>query len=106
MQPKELFDILLPGDDRLGVPSFSMSDSEDNVIGFLKSLPNGFIDDIAHLTLTDSSLESHLDALKGVRLDLRQVMYSLLSFYFSRPAVVRPLTGRSIPLSTSGIAKF
>ena len=38
--------------------------------------------------------------------DIKELLNSAISFYFSRPNVVIPLTGRDVPLTKSGMAVY
>jgi len=106
MEIEEFFDFLLPGDEGLNVPSFRVCDDGDNLSGFLKIIPEYFSKEIKNVGNLDKTPEVLLKELKEKELDLRPVINTLLSFYFSRPAVVKSLTGRPVPLTISGIAEF
>lgn len=106
MSIDEFFELLFPGDKMLNVPSFSTCDDRANVDGFLRTVPQVFIDELKDVEPLKYTSEELLKNLKSGGMDLRPVINDALSFYFSRPAVVIPLTGRSVPLTTSGIAKY
>lgn len=106
MSIDDFFDLLFPGDKILNMPRFRVCDSKANVDGFLRSVPQGLIDELKDVDLTGNTPEGVLKELKNRDIDLEPVINNALSFYFSRPTVVVPLTGRSVPLTTSGIATY
>jgi len=83
-----------------------LCDDADNIAGFLRTIPEEFLININNVEHISGSPDVLLKGLKEKGLDLRPVINSLLSFYFSRPSVVKPLTKRDVPLTISGIAEF
>ena len=106
MHIDDFFEMLFPGDKVLNVPSFRSCDDKTNVDGFLQTIPQGFIDELKIMRSFSYTPEELLKELKKSGIDLRPVINDALDFYFSRSAVVIPLTGRSVPLTTSGMAKY
>jgi hypothetical protein len=106
MNIDDFFELLFPGDKVLNVPPFRTCDARSNVDGFLRTVPQEFIDELKGVEPLGHAPEELLKVLKSSGMDLRPVINDALSFYFSRPAVVTPLTGRSVPLTTSGMAKY
>ncbi|MCW8889583.1 MAG: hypothetical protein OQL20_02840 [Sedimenticola sp.] len=106
MRIEDFFELLFPGDKKLNVPSFRDCDDKSNVDGFLQTIPQVFIDELEGLKSSGYTSEALLKELKKKGIDLRPVINDVLDFYFSRSSVVTPLTGRSVPLTTSGMAKY
>ncbi|MET0105812.1 MAG: hypothetical protein ABW072_11835 [Sedimenticola sp.] len=106
MDINDFFELLFPGDKVLNVPSFKVCDDKSNVNGFLRTVPQDFIDELKDVEPSVNEPEELLKELKSGGMDLRPVINNALSFYFSRPSVVTPLTGRTVPLTTSGMAKY
>ncbi len=106
MSIDDFFELLFPGDKVLNVPPFGTCDNKSNVDGFLQTVPQEFVDELKYVEPPGHASDEVLKALKSGSMDLRPVINDALSFYFSRPLVVTPLTGRSVPLTTSGMAKY
>ena len=106
MSLNDFFDLLFPGDKAQNVPAFRACDDRLVVDGFLKSVPQGLVDELKGIDPHEKTPDEMLKELKSNGRDMRPVINDALSFYFSRPAVVVPLTGRKVPLTSSGIAKF
>jgi len=106
MKVNTFFNLLFPGDESLGVPAFSICDKEYIVNGFFDSIPEFFVNKLNDLEDIGQSPDEILTALKASNAGVRLVVDMALSFYFSRPNVIVPLTGRSIPLTISGMAKY
>lgn len=99
-------DFLLPGDPELNVPAFSQCDDRALVDSFVQSLPKDVVTKVCSLNYYDDSPNEALKKLKEKGVDARPMINSTLSFYFSRPSVVVPLTKRAVPLTTSGVSTY
>jgi len=100
------FNTLFPGDIILNIPKFTLCDERYVVDGFLQSIPKRVISELDCTEYNQLSPKDILKRLKSRDVEIQLVVNDALSFYFSRVNVVIPLTGRLIPLTTSGIAKF
>jgi len=108
MHINAFFDILFPGDENSGAPSFSKSDQVEMLNGFYSQIDNHTHQVILGLdkTQVDVNADELLELIKTEVPDIKLLLNNALAFYFSRPDVVIPLTGRRVPLTTSGMAKF
>lgn len=106
MKVDEFFDLLFPGDPVANIPSLSCSDVKISVDGFFQSLPESLLLILKAIDVDEYYPDQLLKVLKSEGVDMNNVINDALSFYFSRSAVVIPLTGRSVPLTTSGIAQY
>ena len=106
MNIDDFLDLLFPGDNLLNIPSFRNSDDESSVNDFLCSVPQSFIEELKNMDYVKKTPDEILKELKNRDLDLKPVINNALYFYFSRPTVVIPLSGRSLPLSKSGMAYY
>jgi len=108
MRINAFFDIMFPGDEVSGAPSFSKSDQGEMVKEFYAQIDNHTYQVILGLdeTEVDVNADELIEVIKTDVPDIKLLLNDALAFYFSRPDVVIPLTGRSVPLATSGMAKF
>jgi len=108
MQIDTFFDILFPGDENSGAPSFSQSDQGQMLEGFYTQIDNHIHQVILGLDKTevDINADELIELIKTEVPDLKLLLNNALAFYFSRPDVVIPLTGRRVPLTTSGMAEY
>ena len=108
MHINAFFDILFPGDEKSGAPSFSKSDQVEMLNGFYSQIDNKTVQIILDLGEMEVGIKADelIEKIKSEVPDIKLLLNNALAFYFSRPDVVIPLTGRSVPLTTSGMAKF
>ena len=97
---------LFPGDKTLSVPKFTLCDEKYIVDGYLQSIPKNIINELGCVEYDHRSTEEILKKLKSNNMEIQMLINGAISFYFSRASVVKPLTGRSVPLTTSGMAKY
>lgn len=100
------FNKLFPGDKALGVPKFTLCDEGYIVDSYLQSVPKNIINELGRVEYASHSIEEILKKLKSNNIEMQVFINGAISFYFSRASVVRPLTGRLVPLTTSGMAKY
>ena len=108
MHINAFFDILFPGDEVSGAPSFSKSDRGEVLDGFYVQIDNHTYKVISELDEAeiDINADELIELVKTDVPDLKLLLNGALAFYFSRPDVVISLTGRSVPLAMSGMAKY
>jgi len=97
---------LFPGDKTLGVPKFTLCDERYILDGYLQSIPKNIINELSCVECDNRSIKEILKKLKSNNMEIQVLINGAISFYFSRVSVVKPLTGRSVPLTTSGMAKY
>jgi len=102
----DFLDFLLPGDATLNIPAFSKCDDLDSISYFVQLFSPELIERLSNMNLYEYSHKELLTEIKNQGEDIRPIIEKVLAFYFSRPDVVVPLTGRTVPLSASGMSKY
>ena len=102
----EFFDILFPGDKKLGTPSFSDCDKVEIVYGFFSQIDNQTTIIINKIDVSEIDPDELINKIEAELPDVKRLLNSAISFYFSRPNVVISLTDRGVPLATSGVAIY
>lgn len=106
MLVSELFDVLFPGDKKLGIPSFSNCDKIDIVTSFFSQIDRDTILTLKKIDETKIDLDELIIKIEAELPDIKKLLNSAISFYFSRPKVVILLTGRRVPLTSNGMAVY
>lgn len=106
MSIDNFFNKLFPGDEVLGVPKFTLCDKRYIVDGYLQSISKDIINELDRMEYNHRPIEETLKKLKSNNIKVQVLINSAISFYFSRSSVVTPLTRRSVPLTTSGMANY
>ena len=101
-----LFDILFPGEKKLGTPSFSNCDRKEIINNFLNQIDNQTTLIISKINDSNIDPDELIAKIEAELPDAKKLLTSALTFYFSRPNVVLSLTGREVPLTASGMAVY
>lgn len=106
MQISTFFDILFPGEKKLGTPSFSNCDKKEIVSNFFNQIDNQTILIISKIDESNIDPDELIVKIEGELPNVKKLLTSAIIFYFSRPDVVFSLTGREVPLTASGMAVY
>ena len=106
MQVSTLFDILFPGEKKLGTPSFLNCDRKEIINNFLNQIDNQTTLIISKINDSNIDPDELIVKIEAELPDAKKLLTSALTFYFSRPDVVLSLTGREVPLTASGMAVY
>ena len=102
----KFFDILFPGDKKLGIPSFSNCDKIEIVTTFLSQIDDQSTMIIKKIDKSQIDIDDIMIEIEEELPDVKRLLNSAITFYFSRPDVVLSLTGREVPLTSSGMAVY
>ena len=106
MNVEDFFDLLFPGDKSLNVPTFRKCDDILILREFYKQIPSKLLLELETHKFVNTNPEELIKTLKKINSEFSIIIEKALFFYFSRKRVVEPLTGRTLPLSSSGLAYY